>query len=287
MQYNYEAFISRANVHDQWKDILIDALQSVDTNYLAGLERSDDWLPGIDQLFNAFRRDRQNLRYILIGESPYPRVESANGIAFYDAAVDALWSETGLSKAVNRATSMRNIIKTALLAEGFIEADPEGKISQASIALVDKAGLIQTMADLFEALQARGFLMLNATPVLHSVRKPALEANYWQGFLERLLELLAPSAKNPVTLVLWGKIAETIESLELSPNYQKLVSEHPYNLSFIHNGKMQGLFREIGILRKTPSRDVAPPQSGEGVSSPLALEAVRRLAEGQGEGARQ
>ena len=80
-------------------------------------------MPGIDQLFSAFRRDRHNLRYILIGESPYPRAESANGIAFYDAAVNALWSETGLSKPVNRATSMRNIIKTALLAEGLIETD--------------------------------------------------------------------------------------------------------------------------------------------------------------------
>ncbi|MFA9418956.1 MAG: uracil-DNA glycosylase [Gammaproteobacteria bacterium] len=253
MQFNREAFISRANVHEQWKDILIDALQSVDPDYLAGLEQSNDWLPGVDQLFSAFRRDRQNLRYILIGESPYPRAESANGIAFYDAAVDMLWSETGLSKSVNRATSMRNIIKTALIAEGLIEADPAGKISQASIALIDHAGLIQTMEDLFEALQDRGFLMLNATPVLHSVRKPALEAKYWQGFLKRLLELLAPSTNSSLTLVLWGKIAETIESLELSTNYQKLVSEHPYNLSFIHNREMQGLFREIGILSTIPS----------------------------------
>jgi uracil-DNA glycosylase len=106
------------------------------------------------------------------------------------------------------------------------------------------------MEDLFQALQERGFLMLNATPVLHSERKPALEAKYWQGFLVRLLELLAPSLEHPVTLVLWGKIAETIESLELSANYQKLKSEHPYNLSFIQNREMQSLFREIAVLRK-------------------------------------
>ena len=131
---------------------MLDALQSVDAAYLAGLEPSNDWLPGLDNIFSAFRRDRQNLRYILIGESPYPRAESANGIAFFDAAVDALWSDTGLSKPVNRATSMRNIIKTALLAERFIKADPEGKISQASIAMIDKSGMIQSMGDLFQAL---------------------------------------------------------------------------------------------------------------------------------------
>jgi uracil-DNA glycosylase len=250
MNASREAFISRANVHDQWRDILAEALQTVDDDYLTDLSQSENWLPGLNNLFSAFRRDRQNLRYILIGESPYPRAESANGIAFYDAAVNTLWSHTGLSKPVNRATSMRNILKTALLAEGFIEADSEGKISQASIARIDKSGLVQTMGELFLAFEARGFLMLNATPVLHQQRKPALEARYWLGFLERLLELLASPSESPITLVLWGKIAETIESLELSVNYQKLVSEHPYNLSFIHNPKMQDLFREIGVLRK-------------------------------------
>jgi uracil-DNA glycosylase len=251
MKASREVFIERAEVHDQWKDVLIDALQSVDADYLAGLAQSNDWLPGIHLIFSAFRRDRQNLRYILIGESPYPRAESANGIAFYDAAVDQLWSTTGLSKPVNRATSLRNIIKTALLAEGFIEADTDGKISQTSIARVDKSGLVQTMEDLFQALQDRGFLMLNATPVLHSNRKPVLEARYWQGFLARLLELLAPPPEHPLTLVLWGKIAETIESLRLSENYQKLKSEHPYNLSFIQNSKMQALFREIAVLSRS------------------------------------
>jgi uracil-DNA glycosylase len=249
--FDHGTFVSRANVHEQWQDILVEALQAVDDDYLTGLSQSKNWLPGQHNLFSAFRRDRQNLRYILIGESPYPRAESANGIAFYDAAVDQLWSETGLSKPVNRATSMRNIIKTALLAEGFIEADSEGKISQASIAKIDKSGLIQTMAELFQALEARGFLMLNATPVLHSERKPVLEASYWKDFPGRLLELLSSSSKQPVTLVLWGKIAQTIELMDLSANYQVLKSEHPYNLSFIQNREMLGLFREISILRKS------------------------------------
>ena len=75
----------------------------------------------IDRLLAAFQRDRAGVRYLLIGESPYPRRASANGIAFYDAAVDSLWSEQGLSKAVNRATSLRNIVKTALLAEGLLQ----------------------------------------------------------------------------------------------------------------------------------------------------------------------
>ena len=250
MRVSREILISRSAVHDQWRDILIDALEAVDADYLSQLLHSKDWLPGIDNLFSAFRRDRLGVRYVLIGESPYPRRESANGIAFYDAAVNELWSETGLSKSVNRATSLRNLIKTALLAEGYIEMDSQGKILQASIAWVDKSGMVKTLSEVFHALENNGFLMLNATPVLHPDRKPSSEAKYWHGFLVRLLERLATSLSQTVTLVLWGKIAELIEPLEVADRYQKLVCEHPYNLSFIQNPVMQSLFREIGVLTR-------------------------------------
>ena len=242
--------VARSAVHDQWQDILNDALETVDTDYQSQLIHSGAWLPGIDNLFSAFRRDRLGVRYVLIGESPYPRQPSANGIAFYDAAVTELWSESGLSKSVNRATSLRNIIKTALLAENYIEPDSQGKISQASIAVLDKSGLIQTMADLFQAFENNGFLMLNATPVLHPRRKPSLEAKYWHGFLASLLNRLGSLSGQPLKLVLWGKIASTIEDLDLTFDHQKLISEHPYNLSFINNPGMLALFREIGILTK-------------------------------------
>ena len=115
-----ETLIRRAGVHDDWRPLLIDALDTLEPDYLQSLIDDHSWLPGIDQLLAAFRRDRGGVRYLLIGESPYPRRESANGIAFYDAAVGSLWSEQGLSKAVNRATSLRNIVKAALL-EAFDE----------------------------------------------------------------------------------------------------------------------------------------------------------------------
>jgi uracil-DNA glycosylase len=240
--------ISTSNVHPEWTDLLRNSLAEVDTAYLNELLGSPGWLPGIGLLFNAFRRDRNNVRYVLIGESPYPRAASANGIAFYDAAVTDLWRETGLSKAVNRATSMRNIIKTALLAEGYLKPNAEGKISQSSIAEVDKSLLVQTMPEMFENLRTAGFLMLNATPVLHSERKPAIEAKFWQGFLFSLLTQLGETSNHKLTLVLWGKIAETIELMDLPDRYQRLVSEHPYNISFINNMTMQSLFREIAFL---------------------------------------
>ena len=244
----FDKLISASNVHFEWVDLLRNAFDEMDKAYLDELLHSSSWLPGIDLLFNAFKRDRRHVRYVLIGESPYPRQTSANGIAFYDAAVTDLWCATGLSKSVNRATSMRNIIKTALFSEGYIQPDSEGKISQASIAKLDKSRLVQTMPELFENLQVSGFLMLNATPVLYPDRKPVQEAKIWQGFLLSLLKQLGEMADQPMKLVLWGKIAETIDTMDLTEQYSKLVSEHPYNISFIQNLTMQRLFNEVSFL---------------------------------------
>lgn len=241
--------MQRAGVHSEWRGILAEALKTLDPEYLHSLCRDDDWLPGADNLLAAFRRDRTGLRYLLIGESPYPRRESANGIAFYDAAVGGLWSEQGLSKPVNRATSLRNIVKTALLAEGLIDRSADGKVSQSAIAALDKAPLIQTLDEFFSNLQLAGFLMLNATPVLHPERKPAREAMHWSAFLETLLVTIAAQSPGPITLLLWGKIAAQIGALEASRQYRKLVCEHPYNLSFIDNPQMQALFAEIAPLQ--------------------------------------
>jgi uracil-DNA glycosylase len=247
---NTERLMDRARVHDEWRPILGDALASLDADYLESLLHDDNWLPGPDHLLAAFRRDRHGMRYLLIGESPYPRRESANGIAFYDAAVGGLWSEQGLSKPVNRATSLRNILKAALLAEGLLQKDADGKIPQQSIAEIDKRHLIATLGEFFDNLQRAGFLMLNATPVLHAKRRPAQEAKYWQAFLARILASISAQAPNPVTLVLWGKIAQVVEASSASAGYRQLVCEHPYNISFIDNPQMQALFAQLRLLQR-------------------------------------
>ena len=245
-----EALIDASRVHHEWRDILRSALSRVEPAYLDSLQQDPGWLPGSDRLLAAFRRNRSDLRYLLIGESPYPRAASANGIAFYDAAVGDLWSESGLATAVNRATSLRNIVKTALRAEGLVEVDDSGKVTQQAIAGLDKTGLVQSLAGLFENLEAAGFLLLNATPVLHPARKPVQEARFWHDFLDRLLRGIAEQGERRITLVLWGKIAALVEALPASAGFDKLVCEHPYNVSFIDNPTMLRLFAQLRVLQQ-------------------------------------
>ncbi len=245
--------LEASQVHPEWKPLLQNALAHMDQDYLQSLLDEPHWLPGPDKIFHAFQRDLKNCRFILFGESPYPRRESANGIAFYDAAVSAIWSESGLSKAVNRATSLRNIIKTALLAEGLITPSEDGSIPQSMIVAVNKQPLISTLPELFEVLQQRGFLLLNATPVLDSERAVNKESRFWTPFINQLLSDIKSLMNQPPTLLLWGKIAEKITALPASEGYRVLQSEHPYNISFIHNPAMQQLFSEIKLLHQNIS----------------------------------
>lgn len=244
-----DALIDANDVHPDWHNILHESLSEMDPDYLASLRSDVNWLPGTANLLASFRRNLSDVRFLLIGESPYPRPQSANGIAFYDAAVSNLFSDKGLSKAVNRATSMRNLIKTMLIAEGLIDKNEDGKIPQSTIAQLSKSNLIQTMPALFEKLDSRGFLMLNATPVLHAARKPAREATYWRPFLKRFLALLAEQSCARVTLLLWGKIAAEIEQITPVSAYHRIVCEHPYNVSFIDNPQMLNLFAELKLMQ--------------------------------------
>lgn len=230
------------NAHPSWRTCLEKSLAKVESTYLEHLAQAK-WLPGSEKIFNAFSLPFDNVQYVLFGESPYPRAESANGYAFWDAAVNALWSSTGLSKPVNRATSMRNILKMLLVAEGLLDPQDTG---QDAIANINKNQLVQTNTAFFNNLLSEGFLLLNATPVLQATGAPQKDAKAWLPFVAELLQHLL-AQKPDVTLILFGRIANTVRSL--IPNHPHILeAEHPYNISFIHNIDVIRFFRPLHLL---------------------------------------
>lgn len=228
------------DTHSEWHGILAQALEKVDKNYLIGLQENKTWLPGGEKLLAAFKLPFNSMRYILLGESPYPRPKSANGYAFWDAAVHSLWSKTGLSKEVNRATSLRNWIKMLLIARGDLARDS----SQAAIAALDKSAYWQTAEQFFNSLTYRkGFLLLNAT-LAYQDGEVAFHAKKWRPFMSSLLEQLAQS-KPSLQLILFGRIAQQIPEARF---FTCLIAEHPYNLSFITNPRVLEFFKPLDLL---------------------------------------
>lgn len=245
--------------NSSWQPILKRGLEEIshqDPNYLSALVRQE-YLPSKGRIFAAFSIPLESVRYVLIGEGPYPRAESATGVCFMDGAVESLWSDKGLSKQVNRATSLRNFIKMLLVADDILE--PRNTSGEALAEVVPKiqaadSPFIHSLTELQANLTMHGFLLLNATLVYRSIVPPLKEAKAWRPFMKTILEALAEQSArvgNPLpVLVLWGKIAEQLESLHLAAQFPKAISEHPYNLSFILNSVMQALFKPMHLLHK-------------------------------------
>jgi uracil-DNA glycosylase len=246
------------SVHASWRPIIAKGLEAVaeaDPAYLPALAQ-DVYLPTLGRIFAAFSIPLESVRYVLMGEGPYPREESATGVCFMDGAVESLWSEKGLSKQVNRATSLRNFMKMLLVADGYLtveNASGEAMIDIASKMRSIGSPFIQTLTELQGNLTKRGFLLLNATLVFRQHVPPIKDAKAWRPFMRTVLVALAEQghgAHSAPTLVLWGKIAEQLDALPETHRLPKLVSEHPYNISFIGNQTMQRLFGPMQLLRK-------------------------------------
>ena len=225
-----------------------------DSAYLHTLSE-DRFLPTEGRVFAAFEQPLASVNYVLVGEGPYPREQSATGVCFMDGAVGSLWSEQGLSKPVNRATSLRNFMKMLMVADGWLQADATGSEAVAPVAakaMEPRSGVIQTLPELQQNLTDQGFLLLNAALVYRPHVSPVKDARAWRPLLETVLEALTDRpGMQPPTLVLWCRIAQWLEDLPAVSRFPKSIAEHPYNLSFIQNKAMQDLFGPMHLLRST------------------------------------
>ncbi|MFZ6772204.1 uracil-DNA glycosylase [Undibacterium sp. SXout7W] len=252
--------------HPSWHAALnaaIRAVQQADAHYLNSLVKTE-FLPTQDRLFAAFSLPMDDVRFVLVGEGPYPREESATGYCFMDGAVQSLWSDEsggGLSKKVNRATSLRNFMKMLLVASRDLSIEDTGVAALSGVAeKVRQSDLdyITSLSELQSNMLAKGFLLLNASPVFRQEVAPIKDARAWQPFLQvifaELQEYQQRRQQSMALLVLWGKIAEQLKQIPATGLFPHIAAEHPYNLSFIANQHMQDFFRPMELLKKFPQR---------------------------------
>jgi len=110
--------------HPSWHKILEKSFALLPPEYQEFIKHDKRYFPDIDNFLNAFKTlPLDKTKYILFGQDPYPRQESAIGYAFIDGKVASIFSQNGLSKEVNRATSLRNFMKMLLLCEGALKDD--------------------------------------------------------------------------------------------------------------------------------------------------------------------
>jgi len=232
-------------VHSSWQESLSSAFDTLSASYRTYLERDRGYHPSRENYLNAFKTlPRERVRYILFGQDPYPRRESAIGYAFIDGKVGDIFSETGLCKEVNRATSLRNFIKMALVARGDLDVSDT---SQQAIAELDKGGLIEAIDQLKESFEKNGVLLLNTALIFSSKEESRKHIREWQPFIEKLLSEM--QVIDP-TLILFGTHAKALKKLRGVENFHAIELEHPYNHTFITNPQALELFGPMDLLAK-------------------------------------
>ncbi len=220
-------------------------LELLTKDYLDFLQNSQNYIPKKENIFNAFKTLKKNdVRYVLFGQDPYPRAASASGYAFIDGNVKDIFSSTGtLSHEVNRATSLRNFIKMALVARGDLREDD---VSPEAISFLDKSQFINNIWQLKYNFEKNGVLLLNTALVFTDKKSCALHAKEWEAFI---LDAVNKLDSKQVKLILFGSFAQNLYKNNQSlQKFDAFACEHPYNISFITNEEVIKFFRPMDLL---------------------------------------
>ena len=228
--------------HPSWHKILEKSFAALPQEYQTFLLHDKSYFPSKENFLNAFKLPLSQTRYILFGQDPYPRVESAIGYAFIDGKVERLFGKNGLSTEVNRATSLRNFMKMAFVCEGVLEDD----FSKEAVTKIDKNPYIDTIMMLKDKFEKNGVLLLNMALVFTTKEESKKHIKVWSPFVKRLLKELE---NEQIELILFGKMAEVLERVEEAKEFKKHTMPHPYNISFITNEKAHNLFKPMQLLR--------------------------------------
>ena len=231
------------NVHPEWQEAIESAYNALDDDYKSFIE-TGNFIPERSKIFNAFKTlPKSKVKYILFGQDPYPREKSATGHAFIDGAVERIFSVKGLSKEVNRATSLRNFVKMALVADGWLSPDD---LSQEAISKIDKTSLIDSIEELRCNFEKSGVLLLNAALLFENKKTSNFHVKSWKPFMRVLLA----NINKDVELILFGNLAKMIQKIPEATKFLHHEMEHPYNHTFILNPKAQHLFGPMQLLQK-------------------------------------
>jgi uracil-DNA glycosylase len=233
------------NIDLSWKEIVENALFSLDREYQLFLENDKNYFPDRQNFLNAFKTlPLHKTKYILFGQDPYPRKESAGGYAFIDMKVKTLFDKNGgFSKEVNKATSLRNMMKMFLLCDEKLKDD----FSKDAVKKVNTKNYINSIEELKQNFEKNGVLLLNTALIFTSKEDTKLHAKMWKPFIETLLKQLS---NHDIKLILFGNISKEIAKFESAKNFETIKLPHPYNIGFITKKEVHEIFCKMELLKK-------------------------------------
>ena len=227
-----------------WQEIINEAFSALDKEYKEFILKDKEYFP--QNWLAPFKTlPLHSSKAILFGQDPYPRASSAIGYSFIDGAVKEIFSSSGFSKQVNRATSLRNFLKMQMINEGLLS---ENDTSQEAISKVKKESLINSIFELKDGFEKEGIVLLNRAPIFTSKKDSSFHVKKFTPFMEVLLKRVS---NHSLDLILFGKMANSIISLiPKESNFTLICTPHPYNVGFIKDESAREYFKNKKLIRK-------------------------------------
>jgi len=184
---------------------------------LLGPGRSSTIVPLRELTFQALKPNPPGRwRVVVFGQNPYPRVESATGIAMFDNTF-ADWNDSQFGKVV----SMRCIIKAACMHEHkMARSTAIGELR----ALLAREKVVPP-PEWFQAMLAQGVLLMNASLTASSDQTipTARHTAFWKPVVERIVdEILKARRGEGVVFAWWGTHAKALRVM-----VERLQEQHP------------------------------------------------------------
>ncbi|MFI9158128.1 ADP-ribosyltransferase domain-containing protein [Kitasatospora aureofaciens] len=193
-----------------------------------GAGRSPEVVPVRELTFQALKPQAPHKwRVVVFGQNPYPRPESATGIAMFDNAFHD-WKDSQFGRVI----SIRCIIKAAAMWKyGIPKKTPIADVR----ALLKKEETVQP-PEWFQAMLTQGVLLLNAalTASADGSMGPDEHTGFWRPVAERIVEEIlrakqqAGEEDRGVVFAWWGAHARSLKSVvrRLEKKYPEVQVRH-------------------------------------------------------------
>ncbi|MEV6397432.1 ADP-ribosyltransferase domain-containing protein [Streptomyces sp. NPDC051907] len=214
---------------EPWLPLLKPVIEAQpDAAAFIGPGRSPEVVPVRELTFQALKPNAPHKwKVVVFGQNPYPRPESATGIAMFDNTFHD-WKDSQFGRVV----SVRCIIKAAAMWKyGIPKKTPIADIR----GLLKKQDTVQP-PEWFQAMLTQGVLLLNAALTANSDGAIATDRHtkFWRPVAERIVEEILKAKQNAdeedrgVVFAWWGAHARSLKKvvLELQKKYPEVEVRH-------------------------------------------------------------
>ncbi|KAL0214671.1 hypothetical protein P9112_006855 [Eukaryota sp. TZLM1-RC] len=195
---------------DSWQCLTEFIEQQPDVEHFLSSTRNSAIIPNLDLTFYSLSFSSPHLaKVVILGQDPYPRKESANGLAFCDSAVPG-WKSSF-------PPSLRNILLNLL---NFTHDLPTNS-SISSLRSMLKEINFPAPLDFFLNTSRQRVLWLNSVLTYENKKSLATHAKFWRPIVLQIFKLIffAKLSKSHnheelqkgLVVVLWGKNAQALK----------------------------------------------------------------------------